>query len=131
MTTIISISVKPRLSLLKTEIIELKEKNVDLLQSILDLRTRIAGILGYATWADYQTEINMAGNGETALNFLKELKEGLQPKFDAELEAFRQLKVEETGDADAKIHLWDWRYYSNLLKKKKKGDGIKPIAFLF
>jgi Zn-dependent oligopeptidase len=66
-----------------------KEKNVELLQSILDLRTRIAHLLGYNTWADYQTEVKMAGNGETALKFLKELKEGLQPKFDAELETYR------------------------------------------
>ncbi len=107
-----------------------KDKNVELLQSILDLRTRIAHKLGYGTWADYQTEVKMAGNGETALNFLKELKEGLQPKFDAELEAFRQLKIEETGDAETEIHLWDWRYYSNQLKKKKYNvDGEQLRVF--
>ena len=108
-----------------------KEKNAELLQSILDLRTRIAHLLGYATWADYQTEVKMAGNGETALKFLKELKEGLQPKFDAELETYRKLKVQETGDANAKIHLWDWRYFSNQLKKKEYNVDAEQLRVYF
>ncbi len=32
------------------------------------------------------------------MDFLEKLKTGLQPKFDAELDEFRQLKVKETGD---------------------------------
>ena len=108
-----------------------REKNVALLQSILDLRTRIAHKLGYATWADYQTEVKMAGNGETALTFLKKLKEGLQPKFDAELDAYRELKVDETGDANAQIHLWDWRYYNNQLKKQKYNVDAEQLRVYF
>ncbi len=107
------------------------DKNVELLQSILNLRTTIAHKLGYGSWADYQTEVKMAGNGKTALDFLKELKEGLQPKFDAELERYRQLKVEETGDADAQIHLWDWRYYSNLLQKKAYNVDAEQLRVYF
>ena len=53
------------------------------------------------------------------IDFLEKLKTGLQPKFDAELAEFRQLKVKETGDANAQIHVWDWRYFSNQLKKEK------------
>ena len=107
------------------------EKNAALLQSILDLRTRIAHLLGYATWADYQTEVKMAGDGDTALNFLKELKEGLQPKFDAELETYRALKVQETGDSNARIHLWDWRYFSNQLKKKEYNVDAEQLRVYF
>jgi Zn-dependent oligopeptidase len=29
------------------------------------------------------------------------------------------MKAKETGDANAQIHLWDWRYYANQLKKQK------------
>ncbi|MBT5926016.1 MAG: Zn-dependent oligopeptidase [Verrucomicrobia bacterium] len=107
------------------------DKNVALLQSILNLRTRIAHLLGYTTWADYQTEVKMAGNGETALTFLKELKDGLQPKFDAEIETYRKLKAEETGDANAQIHLWDWRYYSNQLKKKEYNVDAEQLRVYF
>ena len=29
------------------------------------------------------------------------------------------MKAKETGDPNAQIHLWDWRYYANQLKKEK------------
>ena len=61
----------------------------------------------------------MAKTAARAEDFLEKLKAGLQPKFDAEIAEFRALKVKETGDANAQIHLWDWRYYANQLKKEK------------
>ena len=61
----------------------------------------------------------MAKTGSEATDFLERLKTGLQPKFDAELAEFRALKVAETGDPNARIHLWDWRYFANQLKKQK------------
>jgi thimet oligopeptidase len=96
-----------------------REKNVALLKQILQLRNDIAHRLGYKSWADFQIEPKMAKNAATARDFLQRLNKGLQPKFDAEIDEFRQLKVKETGDAKAKIHLWDWRYFSNELKREK------------
>ena len=96
-----------------------REANVPLLEKILPLRDDIAKKLGYKTYADYETEVKMAKNGATAIRFLEDLKDGLKPKFAAELEEFRQIKVGETGDANAKINVWDWRYFSNQLKKQK------------
>lgn len=43
------------------------EINAPLLDRMLGLRRKIAGILGYATWADYVTEIKMAKNAETVV----------------------------------------------------------------
>jgi thimet oligopeptidase len=96
-----------------------KAENVPLLQQILVTRDTLAHKLGYKTWADYSIEIKMAKTAKTAEDFLEKLKVGLQPKFDSELAEFRELKVKETGDANAQIHLWDWRYYANELKKQK------------
>ena len=55
-----------------------REQNIPLLEKILVLRNDIAKKLGYATWADYQTEVKMAKNGQTAIRFLEELKTGLE-----------------------------------------------------
>ena len=96
-----------------------RAENVPLLEKILPLRDDIAKKLGYASWADYRTEIKMVKNAATAIDFLEKLKTGLQPKFDAELAEFRQIKVKETGDTNAQIKIWDWRYFSNQLKKEK------------
>ena len=96
-----------------------RAENVPLLQQILVLRDSIAHKLGYATWADFQTEVKMVKTGARAEDFLERLKAGLQPKFDAEMAEFRALKAKETGDPHAQVYLWDWRYYANQLKKQK------------
>lgn len=93
--------------------------NLQLLQKMLRLRASIANKLGYSSWADYKTETKMAGNGAAAIQFLKELKDGLKDKFAAELESYRLLKMAETGDSEAAIYAWDWRYYARQLKKQR------------
>jgi thimet oligopeptidase len=95
------------------------EQNIPLLQQILVVRDTIARDLGYKTWADYAIEIKMANTAATATDFLERMKTGLQPKFDSEIAEFRALKIKETGDPAAQIHLWDWRYFANELKKEK------------
>jgi len=108
-----------------------REQNIPLLEKILPLRDDIAHKLGYKTWADYQTEVRMVKNGATATDFLEKLKTGLQPKFDAELAEFRRLKVKETGDPNAQINIWDWRYFSNQLKKEKYDVDAEQLRVYF
>jgi thimet oligopeptidase len=108
-----------------------KKENVPLLQQILVLRDTLAHKLGYKTWADYVIEIKMAKTAARAQDFLEKLKVGLQPKFDAEIAEFRALKVKETGDPNAQIHLWDWRYYANQLKKEKYTVNEEELKVYF
>jgi len=108
-----------------------RDDNLPLLEKILPLRDDIAQKLGYKTWADYQTEVKMVGNAATALDFLDKLKAGLQPKFDAELAEFRRLKAKETGDPNAQVNVWDWRYLSNQLKKEKYAIDAEQLRVFF
>lgn len=108
-----------------------REKNIPLLKQILGVRHTIAARLGYASWADYQIEPKMAKNERTAVEFLERMNRGLQPKFDAELAEFQKIKARETGDATAKIYLWDWRYYSNQLKKEKYAVDEEKLRVYF
>ena len=108
-----------------------RAENVPLLQKILALRDTIAAKLGYASWADYVIEPKMAKNAATAREFLQKLKTGLQPKFAAEVEEYRALKVKEKSDSNAKIQVWDWRYYSNLLKKEKYTVDAEQLRVFF
>jgi Zn-dependent oligopeptidase len=107
------------------------KENVPLVQKLLVLREQIAKKLGYKNWADYQIEVKMAKNGATALEFEKKLRDGLQPKFDAELAEFRKLKAAETGDANAQIYLWDWRYFADQLKKQKYTVDAEQLRVYF
>jgi thimet oligopeptidase len=108
-----------------------KESNTPLLRQILELRDRIARKLGYATWADYEIEPKMAKSATNARQFLEKLKADLQPKFDGELALFRALKIKETGDSNAQIHAWDWRYYANELKKDKYKVDAEQLRDFF
>lgn len=108
-----------------------REKNIPLLQKILVHRDEVAHRLGYASYADYATEVRMVKNAAAAINFLGDLKKGLQPKYDAELEEFRHMKVKETGDLKAKINIWDWRYYANQLKKTKYNVDAEQLRVYF
>jgi thimet oligopeptidase len=108
-----------------------RAENIPLIEKILPLRDDVAKKLGYKSWADYQTEVKMVKNAATAIDFLQKLKTGLQPKFDAELNEFRKIKIKETGDANAKINIWDWRYYSNQLKKEKYTVDAEQLRVYF
>jgi thimet oligopeptidase len=108
-----------------------RDENVPLLEKILPLRDDIAKKLGYKTWADYQTEVKMVKNAATAINFLEDLEKGLQPKFDKELGEYLQIKINETGDANAKVNVWDWRYLSNQLKKQKYDVDAEQLRVYF
>jgi thimet oligopeptidase len=108
-----------------------REKNIPLLQKILVLRDGIAHALGYKSYADYDTETKMVKNAATAITFEENLKTGLQPKLDAELEEFRKLKAQETGDANAKINIWDWRYFANQLKIQKYNVDAEQLRVYF
>jgi thimet oligopeptidase len=108
-----------------------REENIPLLERILPLRDDIAQKLGYKSWADYATEIKMVKNAATAIEFEERLKEGLQPKFDAELAEYRKIKIEETGDQKAQINVWDWRYYSNQLKKQRYNIDAEQLRVYF
>ncbi|MDR4496487.1 MAG: M3 family metallopeptidase [Candidatus Scalindua sp.] len=88
-----------------------REKNIDLQIQVLKKRTMIANLLGYKSWADYKIEGGMAKNSETVLKFEENLTKYTDEKFQNEMERLRRLKIEETGNENAKINPWDVTYY--------------------
>ena len=108
-----------------------KEKNVEVLNQMLVLRNKIALRLGYKSWADYQTEIKMAKSAAGATKYIDDLVAGSQPKFAAEIEELRKLKAAETKDPKAAIKIWDFRYYTNQLKKQKYAVDTEALRSYF
>ncbi|HEY0864512.1 MAG TPA: M3 family metallopeptidase [Lacunisphaera sp.] len=108
-----------------------RETNIPVLSKLVALRGEIARRLGYATWADYQTEVKMAKTGATAVKFEEELSLGLQPKFAAELETLRALKAKHTGQADAQLESWDISYYTNKLLKERYSVDTEALRVYF
>jgi thimet oligopeptidase len=108
-----------------------RDKNAPLLNSILSARNQIALRLGYKSWDDFQTEIRMAKTGAQAKQFINDLIAGTQPKFDAELAEMRRIKIAETNDQNTQIMRWDWRYFSEQVKKQKYTVDTEALRSYF
>ena len=108
-----------------------KNKNVPVLNEMLALRNKIALRLGYKSWDDYQTEIKMAKTGTNAEKYINDLVAGSQPKFDSEVAELQKLKAADTNDPNARIMVWDWRYYSNQRNKQKYDVDKEALRAFF
>src|SRR5437868_3424155 len=108
-----------------------KDTNQTVLNQMLVLRNKIALRLGYKSWDDFQTEIKMAKNGTGAKSYIDNLISGIQPKFAAEVAEMQKMKEEDTHNSDAKIGIWDWRYYSNQIKKQKYNVDTEALRSFF
>ncbi|PYI53291.1 MAG: hypothetical protein DMC62_05715 [Verrucomicrobia bacterium] len=108
-----------------------KDTNVPVLNQMLALRNKIALRLGYKSWDDFQTEIKMAKTGTNAKKYINDLIAGIQPKFDGEVSELQKMKAADTKDPAAKIDVWDWRYYSNQLKKQKYAVDTEALRAYF
>src|SRR5881394_1824545 len=108
-----------------------KDTNVPVLNQMLALRNKIALRLGYKSWDDYQTEVKMAKSGANAEKYINDLVAGIQPKFDSEVAELQKLKAADTNDPNAKIEVWDWRYYSNQRNKQKYDVDKEALRVYF
>jgi thimet oligopeptidase len=101
------------------------------LRRILQLRSEIATLLGYANWAAYDTASRMAGDVQTVTRFIDRIVEASGPKAardDAELVARKQRDV-----PGAALDLWDRQYYSELVRRASydfDSTSVRPyLAF--
>ncbi len=94
---------------------------------IAALRAQKAKLLGFATWADYVLQDQMAQNPKTALGFMQQLGTPVaaeQRREAAELQA----RIAATG-GDFQLKPWDWDYYSEQVRKARydlNQDELKP-----
>ncbi|KAI0059531.1 metallopeptidase MepB [Artomyces pyxidatus] len=90
-------------------------QNVPLLERALELRRKIAGLLGYPTWADYVTEVKMVKDSKNVEEFLNDLEQKLRPLGVKERETLLALKAADHAangtPFDGEFYIWDYRYY--------------------
>ncbi len=94
------------------------EANVSLLEDTLKLRRKQAALLGYKQYPDYVLPVRMAKNYKTLEKFLKNLQQEVSPLAQAELNAYLQVKEQETGKKAKEMTAWELPYRSNQYVKK-------------
>ena len=102
--------------------------NSEIVKKIVDLRIKIANILGYETYADYALEERMAKNKETVDGFIMQL---LEPSMEfakkdvADVLAY----AKKNGFEDSKLQPWDFTYWSERYKEAEyslSAEELKP-----
>lgn len=108
-----------------------QDKNEPLLNEMIRLRDQIAHKLGYQSWADYKIDGMMAETSGKATKFLTDLRSQLHEKFEAEKEALRLLKAQDTNDPRAQLQIWDMRYYQERLRQKSFNIDTEALREYF
>ncbi|ROL48552.1 Thimet oligopeptidase [Anabarilius grahami] len=100
-----------------------KDVNTAILEQLIELRARLAKLLGFSSHANYVLEMTMAKNSENVAQFLDELYKRLRPVGEQERHYLLSLKhadCERRGLAfDGQLHAWDMPYYMNQVEQVK------------
>ncbi|XP_071387867.1 neurolysin, mitochondrial [Centroberyx affinis] len=100
-----------------------KEVNTAILEQLIELRAKVASLLGFSSHANYVLEINMAKNHTTVLSFTDKFYETLKPVGDKERKYILALKKRECLmkglHYDGQINAWDMPYYMNQVEQVK------------
>ncbi len=101
--------------------------NQQIIKRIVEIRLRLAQLLGYKTYAEYVLEERMAKTPAKVDSFLNELLEASLPFAKKEYNEVQEFA--KANGADFQIQKWDWYYYSEKLKKSKfdvNDEVLKP-----
>ena len=102
--------------------------NTEIVKNIVDLRIKIANILGYETYADYALEERMAKNKVTVNEFIKNL---LEPSIEfakkdvADVYAY----AKKNGFEGNRLESWDFSYWSEKYQEAEyslSAEELKP-----
>jgi thimet oligopeptidase len=93
------------------------DKNTKLLEDAVVLRTQIAKLMGFKTWADSRTNGRMAQTGANVLEFLNSLKAKLAKRNQDDMARVLKFK-QESVPGTTSLDQWDVTYYSNQLQKR-------------
>ena len=102
--------------------------NTEIVKKIVDLRIKIANILGYETYADYALEERMAKSKITVNEFIKNLLEPSMPfakKDVADVLAY----AKKNGFQGSQLESWDFSYWSEKYQQAEyslSAEELKP-----
>jgi oligopeptidase A len=91
--------------------------NRPLVRRILELRRELAELLGFRDWADYVLEDSMAGTGERAVAFERDLAERTRPHWRDELDELVAFAAEELGIDE--LQPWDTSFVAERMRRAR------------
>ena len=102
--------------------------NSKIIKRIAELRIKVANILGYKNFAEYQTERRMAKSPAVVEEFLNKLLKPALPKARQEVEELNAY-AKEKGFNEEILMPWDFSFYSEKLRAERydlRDEQLKP-----
>lgn len=99
------------------------------ISKMVSLRAEKAHLLGFPDYASYVIDNNMAKTTDNVYKLCNQIWEAALPNAKAEAAELQKMIYREGGKF--KLAPWDWRYYSEKLKKEKYGLDQTEISQYF
>jgi Zn-dependent oligopeptidase len=101
-------------------------ENRPLLEEAVDLRLRMARLLGFESWADRVLSTRMARSKDR----VEEMYEGLIPRLSVhgEKEIAKVAALLEQDVGDRQVQVWDWNFYDTQIRKTEYGVDPMEVA---
>ena len=93
------------------------EANLDRLHQAVALRDTLAHLFGFPSWAAYQLDVKVAKTPQRAIDFIKQIDEGLLTKARRELAELAP--IAEQDHLGHPVELWDLAFYSDKLRRAR------------
>lgn len=108
-----------------------KYDNTKIIDTLTNLRLERANILGFKSHADYVLDDCLAKTPEAVYNLLLQIWTPALKKAKEECAAYQKMIKAEGGNFE--LEPWDWRYYSEKLRKEKydlQDEVVRPYFSL-
>lgn len=92
--------------------------NVPVLREMFALRAELAGLLGYATWPDFDTEVKMIGNGEAIGTFIDRIAEAAEAPARRDVDVLLARLRQDRPDAE-RVQSSDVAYYAEVHRREQ------------
>lgn len=102
--------------------------NSDVVKKIVDLRIKVADVLGYETWADYQLEERMAKDRKTVNEFIAQLLEPSMEFARKDVESVYNYARKNGFEGD-RLMPWDFTFWSERYQEAEyslNAEELKP-----
>ena len=103
-------------------------KNDNVLRTLLALRKEFATTLGYADWADYDTETRMIRSGQAARDFVEKIAAAAAERARRDCAELLARKREDEPGAES-VHDWEKHFYADKVKREKyafDSQAVRP-----
>jgi thimet oligopeptidase len=105
-------------------------ENEPVLAELLEVRRPPPRLLGYADWADYETETRMIGGGAQIRAFLDRLDDASRDAADAEYAVLRERLRRDVPDADD-VSIADFWHLLSVLKSERHDVDAQLVRSYF